>query len=201
VASTNDDDVKDLVERAVAVVEDLSVPDDLREAAFVGALSLLSGGGRAQLVAGHESPSSSSARSPELRPAATGPNVLDAIASGLEASAADVQRLFADKDGTPQLIVKSSALPKAKSAGAHDIALLTMAARQLSGIDDYTDAEVLRDAAKRYGKFDVSNFGAHMRALDNYVLTDGKGASAKRKLTHPGIEAASALVARYSSEQ
>jgi hypothetical protein len=40
-----------------------------------------------------------------------------------------------------------------------------------------------------------------MKGLDNYILTGGKGASMKRKLTHPGIEAASQLAEKYAAEE
>jgi hypothetical protein len=75
---------------------------------------------------------------------------------GLELAPEKVKRIFAEKDGAPQLIVKSSKMPKA--AAAHDIALLVMATRQVAGLDDYTEAEVIRETVRRYGKFDSTNF-------------------------------------------
>jgi hypothetical protein len=75
-----------------------------------------------------------------------------------------------------------------------------MAARQLGGVEEYTEAKVLWEACKRYGKFDQANFAAHMNGLDNLIITNGKGVSAKRKLTQPGIEEATELAKQYLSE-
>lgn len=192
--------VTKMLAAAAAAVEKAGVPEQFREAAFTAALGLLTG----QQFAGEPTsvlpavPSPPPAHSPAA--GSTGSKMLDLIADGLELDARRVQNLYADKDGSPELILKASKLPKVKSAAAHDIALLVMAARQLGGIDDYTEAKVLRDAAKRYGKFDQSNFGQHMRALDNLIITDGKGVSAKRKLTQPGIEQAAELAKGYLGE-
>lgn len=126
--------------------------------------------------------------------------MLDKVAAGLDLPSNKIQRLFAEKDGAPELIVKATKLPKSKAGAAHDISLLTMAARQLGGLEDYTETGVLRDTTKRYGKFDSGNFGTQMRSLDNLILTDGKGANAKRKLTQPGVEAAAELAKKYLEE-
>jgi len=112
----------------------------------------------------------------------TGSAVLDSIAAGLEIDADKVRRVFA-KNGEPELIMKSGKLPRTRAAAAADIAMLVMAG-----------VRSLRESCRRYGKFDQGNFGKHMRSLDNYIITDGRGVSARRKLTHPGIEAAAELV-------
>jgi hypothetical protein len=201
----DDAQVVDLLTRALAAVDTANIPDGLRETAFTSALALLTGG----LTAAPAAPAPPVPGATTPPPPSGGPSVngttgsalLDKIAAGLEVELAKVKRLFAEKDGAPQLIVRSSKLPKAKAAAAHDIALLLMAARQLGGLDEYTEAEVIRDAVKHYGKFDQSNFSGQMKALDHYILTDGKGAATKRKLTHPGVEAAAAMVEKYAAEE
>jgi hypothetical protein len=40
-----------------------------------------------------------------------------------------------------------------------------------------------------------------MNELDNLILTDGKGANAKRQLTEPGIDRASDLAKKYTGEE
>jgi hypothetical protein len=198
-SDVRDDHVTDVLKRAMAVVEDAEVPDELRRAAFTAAVGLLAG---ATTVRGSAPPT------PGRQPAGTppGPAATDAdpltakIAAGLGVEAAKVERVFAEKDGEPVLTIKSAKLPRSKAGGAHDIALLLMGARQASGIDEYTEAGRLRDETKRYGKFDGKNFGTQMKSLDNYILTDGKGAAAKRKLTVTGLEAAGELVEKYAEE-
>jgi hypothetical protein len=46
-------------------------------------------------------------------------------------------------------------------------------------------------------QFDRNNFAGHMKKLDNLIITNGKGVSAKRKLTQPGIEEAAELANKY----
>jgi hypothetical protein len=192
----NEEQVTAILAAAAAAFEKAEVPDGLRDAAFAGALQLLAG---QQPVDTPEGPRAAGGGSPVAH--GSGSEVLDAIASGLELDARELRNLYADKNGSPELIVKASKLPRTKSAASHDIALLVMAARQLGGIDEYTEAKVLRDAAKRYGKFDQSNFGHHMRSLDNLIITQGTGGSAKRKLTQPGIERAAALARGYLGDE
>jgi hypothetical protein len=180
--------------RAMAVVDAAEVPDVLREAAFTAAVGLLASGQPDLSSAGGAQPSPGDGLG-----AAEG-GLLDRIASGLGIDRRRAGNLFAEKDGAPELIVKASTLPQTKAAGAHDVALLVMASRQLSGLDEYTEPDVLRDSAKRYGKFDPSNFGKHMKSLDNYIITSGKGKAAKRRLTQPGLEAAADLARRYLEE-
>ncbi len=71
-----------------------------------------------------------------------------------------------------------------------------MAGRQLGGIDEYTDVEVLRETSKHYSRLDSKNFAKHMKALDHCTITANKA----KKLTHPGIEEASELAKKYLGE-
>jgi hypothetical protein len=187
--------ITDILAKAAAIVGAADLPDDLRVPGYTAAVELLAGA--------HPADGADAGQTPD-RPASGGSappsGLLDRIAAGLAIDSNEIRNLYDEADGAPVLIVKSSKLPSSKAAGAHDVALLVMAARQLGGVDDYTEAGVLRDAAKRYGKFDQANFGKHMSALDNLILTNGKGSSAKRKLTQPGIEAAAELAKEYLAE-
>jgi hypothetical protein len=146
----NAERVTDLLADAVAAVEAANVPEGLREAAFTGALQLLAGEQLAVARSGAVEPPSAEQIAPRSDPVGAGSSVLDRVAAGLELDSSKVVRLFDEKDGAPELIVKAKDLPTAKSDAARDIALLVMAARQLGGIEEYTEANVLRDACKRY---------------------------------------------------
>jgi len=185
----------DILAKAAAIVDAADLPDDLRAPGYTAAVGLLASAHPADAAAAGQTPIQlASGRS------APPSGLLDRIAAGLAIDSREIRNLYDEADGAPVLIVKSSGLPSSKAAGSHDVALLVMAARQLGGVDDYTDAGVLRDAAKHYGKFDQANFGKHMTALDNLILTTGKGSSTKRKLTQPGIEAAAELAKEYLAE-
>lgn len=199
VKAVDDQQLVGLLKRALAAVDNSGAPDDLREAAFTAAITLLSDGAaevpQPRLQAGGSTSGSGAARR-----RATASELLDKIAQGLEIDGAKVAKVFADKDGQPELILKTSKLPATKSGAASEIALLVMAARQAAGIDEYTEAEAIRAACKRYGKFDSANFGSSMKSLDNYILTSGRGVSMKRKLTNPGLEAAVELIEKYAGD-
>lgn len=190
----DDGAIVSVLTRATAVVDAAGVPDELREAAFTAAIGLLASGPPASAPSGVVQLSTSAST------VAADGDLIGRVASGLGLDRRQAGNLFAEKDGAPELIVKASKLPQTKAAGAHDVALLVMASRQLGGVDEYTEPEVLREAAKRYGKFDQGNFGKHMRSLDNYIITSGKGKVAKRKLTQPGLEAAADLARTYLAE-
>ena len=197
--------VQELLAAAVAAVDQAGVPDDLRPTAYASAISLLTADRALYVTGSHqealpdELPRRLGSASGTDRVNATG-SCLEKIAAGLGLPLHKVQRVYASKDGAPHLILSSKRLPKTKSAAAFDIALLEMAGRQLSQTDDYTEGQALRETVKRYGKFDRSNFAGTMKSLDNLILTIGKGAGAKRKLTQPGIDAAADLVLVYATE-
>lgn len=195
----DDKQVADLLTRALNAVDTARVPDDLREVAFTTAVSLITGTMTSTLQP-PTPPATEQQQAKQQKSASSGSELLDRIAEEMEVEPQKVRRLFAEKNGEPELILKSSRLPKTKAAAAADIALLVMAGRQAAGIDDYTEAELLRGTVKRYGKFDSANFSSQMKALDNFILADGKGATVKRKLTHPGMEAAAELVEKYTAE-
>lgn len=190
--------VTDLLAMAAAVVDGADLPDDLRAPGYTAAVGLLAEGvgvdGAGASGGVGTVPSEDGASAP-----VTG--LVDRIAAGMGIDPGEIRKVYEEVDGAPVLIVKSTKVPRSKAAGTHDVALLVMAARQLSGIDEYTEAGVLRDAAKRFGRFDQGNFGKHMTALDNLILTRGTRSTAKRKLTEPGIEAAAELAKRYLTDE
>src|SRR4051794_23708358 len=90
-------------------------PQELPRVAFTAALGALAGQqpGGAPAGAAPAVPTLPLAGSPAV--GGTGSEVLDLIADGLELNAREVQNLYAEKNGSPELIVKASKLPKAKS--------------------------------------------------------------------------------------
>jgi hypothetical protein len=188
----------ELLRTALQAVDHAGTPKELRGEALRGIIPLLAGtdsaAPRPRLPAEEDRGATGGAQAAS---GSSGSAMLDKVAAGLEIDPRRIHYLFVEEDGVPVLKIKASSLPASKSAAAVDIAHLVMAARQLSGVDDYTEGDVLREAAKRYGRFDSANFGSSMKSLDHLVSTQGKGAATKRKLTIPGIEAAGELAAKY----
>lgn len=192
----DDQQVADLIHRALAAVKSAKTPPALQEIAFTAALGLLMGNPIQLPKTGNSGAEGKWTHSPSNSNEETGSVMLDKVAIGLGLNAKQVVHLFADKNGVPELKAKSSKIPSQKATGARDIALLVMAARQLGGIDEYTELGVLRDAAKHYSRLDSKNFAKHMKALDHCTIT----ANGAIKLTNPGIDEASDLAHGYVGE-
>jgi hypothetical protein len=196
--------VAEILKSALAAVRDSGITGDLTEPAFNAAVALLTTGAAqsAALPLGPKGGGGSPLQvDPPVAARETGSaDVLEDLAATLEVDVSDVRKVYTTRDHVPELNVKSSKVPQAKSIGTQHIALLVMLARQTVEIEEYTDGETIRAVAKRYGKLDSGNFGKTMRGLDNQVQIRGKGATASRRLTHPGIEAATELLRKYAAE-
>jgi hypothetical protein len=200
--TTNEKAVTELLKSAVSAVNASGAKGELREPAFKAALSLLISdpeSGALQQGEPRIKPKSTPT-APSQASGSSGSRPLDMIAGVLKINVDKLRYVYTEKNGEPELSIKSSKLPTSKSAGARDIALLVMAARQAAEIDDYTEAETIRAACKRYGKFDQNNFGTTMASLDNHVISEGKRSNMKRKLTHPGLEEAAELIQKYAAQ-
>jgi hypothetical protein len=190
----NDQDVSDLLKRTWGAVESAGVPEHLHQTAFEAALSLLTGESRLPGDTDVTGQVQSNGHKPT-----DGGSLLGKTAAALRVGLPELERVFeVTEDGIPELNLESRRLPNSTSEAAQEIALLVMAARQLGGIEQNTEAETIRMACRAYGKFDSNNFAAHMKALDHLVLFEGKGVSAKLKLTRPGREAVAKLVQKYA---
>lgn len=192
----NDKTVSDLLKRAWAAVDGAEVPEHLHEVAYTAALEMLTGDSSAADTT-NGADGSQARRNGHSTP--TG-SVIDRMATELGVEASKVQRVFAEKNGAPELVVKSGKLPKSRSAAAYDISLLTLVARQACGLDDYTESKALREACRGYGKFDKNNFGKTMRSLDSFTVTKGSRQAQQRKLTKPGKETGSQLIEKYAAQ-
>ena len=75
-------------------------------------------------------------------------------------------------------------------------ALLIVAARQGSGVDDgWTSVGHIRDALQNYKKYDPNNFSAYLRRVADAFNFRGKNTSMEVRLTQPGWETVIALIA------
>lgn len=176
------------------------VDESLKGEAFKAAVALLTGGrdatrGRDEAGTERDQENKNPGRAPG---AESGP--LDQVAAFLNTEKDGLHHVFRVHEGVPILSVRSSQLPGDKKNGAAIIALLTMAARQGVGLEEFTSYEALREEAKRYGKLDESNFSKALKLLDRYIESEGGKKSQGRKLTQPGIEYAASKVEEYRSE-
>ena len=175
---------------ALKDVEDAKVPDDLREIAFKEAIRLREAGAQ-------PSDGSDPAEGKQGGDAApAGGKPLEQIASRFGVDASAVGEVFAVRDGEVQLAVGSRSLASGKATGAKDIALLIAGARQATGVEDWTSVGVIREWAKHYGKFDSTNFGKTISAMDDLFQFTGDRQQREVKMRKPAWEQAGELVTR-----
>jgi hypothetical protein len=122
-------------------------------------------------------------------------NGLSLLASRVGVSASALADLFDISEGSASLHVASSRIAATKSRATKDIALLIVAARQGSGVDEaWTSVDHIRETLQHYKKYDANNFSAYLKATGDAFNFRGKGASTEVRLTQVGWEMATAFI-------
>jgi hypothetical protein len=181
-------ELSDTLKSAHKTVVEADLPQELRETAFAEVL-------RHMLRA-------PSRPSPESRDHVDSPSPngetsgLDRLGARVGVDTSALADLFEIQGDSVSLHVTSSRIPQAKSAATREVALLIAAARQGSGADDaWTSVGHIRDALQDYKKYDTNNFSAYLRRVADAFNFRGKGSSMEIRLTQPGWEIATALIA------
>jgi hypothetical protein len=99
----------------------------------------------------------------------------------------------------PSLIVSVRKLDTSVSGATSQIALLVTAARQGSGADDWTQTAEIRTVCQEYSRFDSNNFAGTLTAMGEEFAFRGKGVSREVRLTRPGWERVSELLAELGA--
>lgn len=176
----------DLLKQAVTVVEQASVPEDLRTLAFAKVLEMLSeqntphaSTDQATNKDNHKDPSTSS-----------GP--LAPIVANLGIPPSLVDRIFDENDGELRFSGDVSALGKSRTDKVHGIAILLLAGRRWAGLDGGTATpdEIVRAEVDRLTLLDTTNYTKQIASLKPYVIISGSGRKAAYKIKYDGIEKA-----------
>lgn len=183
-------------EALISVQEDLEaaeVPNDLREIAFRLGMQAFLGG-----------PSSPTAQTaPQLNLPALGtpgdsPGAL--LSTRLGVPYEDIMEVFNFGDSGPELVVGSGKLPSATSKATKDIAILVSAARQGTGLEEWTAFASIREACQIYNRLDTNNFASTMKEVEGYFSVRSPSPRKREvKLNRPGWERAAELVAQLVS--
>jgi hypothetical protein len=195
------DSQKQLVEafkRAVATVDEAKVPKDLREIAFKAALAGMNvSTGEDQKVTLPSSISDGGGGDAENGGGDSG-DLIDKLARKLKCDLDATKLAFEFDEGDAHLLVAASDLDSKSAAAQQEVALLTLAARQGSGMEEWTSAKVIRDMAQNLGVYE-SNHSTYVGELKGRrVRIKGKGQGRELKLNQPGFEEAAALVSRLA---
>jgi hypothetical protein len=189
-------DVENILAGAVKAVADAKVPDDLKSLAFEKAVDLLAG----RAAASSPPPVLAAPTAASTSPAATAASQLDRLSSRLGLPRDVVESVYAEgKDGL-HVNVKPDRLPRSKSAGARELAMLVAAMHQAES-DEPTSADQIRHVVEDYNRYDQPNFASSLAALKGPFLVVGPSRARTFKLTRPGWAEAAKLVARFAGEE
>ena len=184
----NEQQVMDVLKKAVALVNEAEVEEDLRPVAFAKAVDLLS--------ATSAEPVLTKDRVRETEQTGESGDLLDSIASRLKIRRQVVEEVYSIKDGNLEVLVPGGGLAKTKVGGTREIALLVVAGRQAAGLDDWTDQEEVKTVAEFYGRFDGPNFARAIQERSGLIRIGGTPRKRELQLRAAGWEEAKKLVMR-----
>jgi hypothetical protein len=191
-------DEVDLLKRAVAALEQASVPGDLRTLAFAKVLDLLVSAPSART--GHGNGGETTTR----KVAGEEPSdSIALIASKIGIPAALMDRVLDEHEGELIFSGDVSSLGSSKFEKVHALALLLLAGRRWAGLDTggTTPDEVLRAEVDRHGLLDVTNYTKHIATLKPFVIIAGSGKNAAYKIKYDGLEKAKQLGRALAGEE
>lgn len=185
-------DVVDVLRAARNAVDEAAIPDDLRNAAFVKAVELLSNSSLQRpfhQVAG-ESNGKSAGRS------------LEVIGQRIGVAPADLENVYDVQPDALTVIVPRARFPQQKGPATRMFALILAAGRQAAGYDDgWTSTETIRQMCSDFGIFDSGHFAQTILDMDDVLVVRGKGLSREVKVTQGGYEEAARQIQRLSQRE
>jgi len=204
-------DVSETLKSAWAAVEEAGLPEQIQQVAFREAVRLLvpsqvlavptatgstSGqAGNSQMMNGFvESSASRGAASDDgLKIAEAESVILDRVERQTGVSRAKLDDLVYLDDGVLKISLPGIKLGKNNADKTRAIAQILTIVRGF-GLDEVeTSLELVRDEAQRLKCYDSSNFSAHVRALDGYLVT-GSGTNRRIRAKSGGINGFPAFV-------
>jgi hypothetical protein len=128
-----------------------------------------------------------------IEPANEG-DLLGKMAMALQVSRDALELVYDFEGGSPSLVVSAKKIAPNKSTAVRQLGQLVAAARQITGIEEWTSATVIRKVVLDYGRLDSSNFAASLQQMENVAVLRGKGTTREVKITKPGIESTADLI-------
>jgi hypothetical protein len=150
-----------------------------------------------RLVGGDSSPPSAP---PTTAPAAAGapaadPSAAQALATRVKRPVEELEDIYDFSADPVALIVSPGRLASAVARATEQIALLVVASRQADSNDAWTPTSHIRAVCQEYARFDSSNFAGTLTSLHEEFAFRGTGRSREVRLTRPGWDKVSKLLA------
>ncbi len=193
----------EILRQALAAVEEVKLPDDLRVIGFERAIDLLClQVGLSQSSAPLSVASTGAQVDSENAVGAAGATTLlklTDVARGLGIQIGHIDRIFHEHDGDLQFVADLEKLGKTKAAKVLGVATLYMAARQEGKYDPGATADAdLRKELERHGILDTGNYSKHVAPLKSLYNINGTGRSATYKIKYEGKQKAKELAKEIS---
>jgi hypothetical protein len=141
-----------------------------------------------------------SAAAPALAPPGASASGADAsaaqaLAARLKRPVEELEDIYDFSADPVALIVSPGRLASAVARATEQIALLVVASRQAASNDAWTSASHIRAVCQDYARFDSSNFSGTLTSLHEEFAFRGTGRSRDVRLTRPGWDKVSKLLA------
>lgn len=175
-------DIKTLLEEASLIVEEASVPEDLREVAFTKTIELL--------AAEHASESTGASMVREEHKESVSSGWMDTLGSATRRSRNELEDVFfLGSDGEPRLGIDTVRLGGNAAERSRRAMLLIAGARQIGDGEPATSSHVLREACRQLGVLDGPNFVKALNGMKNWFNIIGTGKSKNLQIKPKGRDA------------
>ena len=174
--------IKTLLEDAARMIEEASVPDDLREVAFSKAVELLAA------ERASASPGTSIVAIERQDSAAS--DWMAALEAGTRRTRDELEDVFfLGREGQPRLGIDPIRLGSNAAERSRKAMLLLAGARQIGNCEQATSSDVLREECRQLGVLDPPNFVKALNGMKNWFNIAGSGKSKSLQIKPKGRDA------------
>jgi hypothetical protein len=196
------DHIRVAVAAAIADVDALNLRDEDRKVVLTAVLQARLPASPAQTTNSGSSPAPPQ-HSQVPTPVISAPtdDAIGKIGAVLKVDRDVLDLVYAMQDGEPHVVVSPKKIAQNKAQGARELAQLLAAARQTSGLEEWTSVGTIRKVVTDYGRLDSANFATAIQQMDKVALIRGKGQQREVKITKPGLENTAELIQRLAGAE
>ncbi|MCH2449937.1 MAG: hypothetical protein MK198_07300 [Gracilimonas sp.] len=182
--------IHEIFTEAFQEVEKSNLPEEFRLKAFEKAIDLIS----SQNYSHSAHPPSGTSKSLPALIEDSESSEISQIANRLGLSSQIIEEIYYIDDDELKIIIGTGSLDSSTAGATKELALLLAGGRQLSGIEEWTSANDIRDVCDYFGKYDQPNFAKTIKSMEDIFSLMGNGQKRQVKLKRPGIERLKELI-------